>query len=215
MAVLKSSVSFLSSLNDWIGRIGASIAWVLVALMVASILLQVVCRYVFNAALPWPEEVARGLMIWMMALVAGSAYRKGMFVSIDMIYNYLPPTIGKAIKILLLLLAFAVLVQLFVIALEFFDRGFRTRAASFPLKRAWIYLAMPVCFGTMLLANIELFLKAILPQKENTIAPKRAKDKSSRHKDVVVDVDIVFTAVSDFPHALACRCFLHCSLRRD
>ncbi|MDD1780192.1 TRAP transporter small permease subunit [Enterovibrio sp. ZSDZ35] len=170
MALLRTSLNYLETLNSWLGRVGASIAWVLVALMVASILLQVVCRYVFNAALPWPEEVARALMIWMMALVAGSAYRKGMFVSIDMIYNYLPSTIGRVIKVLLLLLAFAVLVQLFVIALELFDRGFRTRAASFPLKRAWIYLAMPVCFGTMLLANLEMLLKSVLPEKDAAVA---------------------------------------------
>ncbi|MGF1704426.1 TRAP transporter small permease [Enterovibrio baiacu] len=163
MAFLTTSLTAISAINDRIGKIGSSIAWVLVALMVGSILLQVVCRYVFNSALPWPEEVARALMIWMMALVAGDAYRKGMFVSIDMIHNYLPASISRWIKLFLIVLAFAVLVQLFVVALEFFDRGFRTRAASFPLKRAWIYLAMPVCFGSMLLANIELFLRALLP----------------------------------------------------
>ncbi|MEZ8026406.1 TRAP transporter small permease [Enterovibrio norvegicus] len=163
MAFMTTSLTAISAINDRIGKIGSSIAWVLVALMVGSILLQVVCRYVFNSALPWPEEVARALMIWMMALVAGEAYRKGMFVSIDMIHNYLPANVSRFIKIFLLALAFAVLVQLFVVALEFFDRGFRTRAASFPLKRAWIYLAMPVCFGTMLLANVELFLRALLP----------------------------------------------------
>ncbi|WP_028021949.1 TRAP transporter small permease [Enterovibrio calviensis] len=166
MAVLESTLAVLENINDRIGKIGASIAWVLVALMVGSILLQVVCRYVFNSALPWPEEVARALMIWMMALVAGNAYRKGMFVSIDMLYNYVPHSVARMIKIILLVLAFAVLVQLFVVAIEFFDRGFRTRAASFPLKRAWIYLAMPVCFGTMLLANIELFLRTFLERKE-------------------------------------------------
>ncbi len=74
------------------------------------------------------------------------------------------------IRVLLLLLAFAVLVQLFTVALEFFDRGFRTRAASFPLKRAWIYLAMPVCFGTMLLANLEMFLKALFIKEEDAVA---------------------------------------------
>lgn len=170
MAAMKSVISALESVNNTLDRVGASIAWVLVALMAASILLQVVCRYVFNAALPWPEEVARALMIWMMALVAAQAYRKGMFVSIDMIFNYLPHKVGRVIRVLLLLLAFAVLVQLFTVALEFFDRGFRTRAASFPLKRAWIYLAMPVCFGTMLLANLEMFLKALFIKEEDAVA---------------------------------------------
>ena len=52
--------------------------------------------------------------------------------------------------------------QLFVLAIEFFQRGFRTRAASFALPRAWIYLAMPVCFGSMVFVNLELLLREIL-----------------------------------------------------
>jgi len=68
MKIISSSLSMLESLNTMIIRIGRSVAWVLVAAMVATILLQVFCRYALNSALPWPEEVARALMIWMMAL---------------------------------------------------------------------------------------------------------------------------------------------------
>ncbi|MFC5080332.1 2,3-diketo-L-gulonate TRAP transporter small permease protein YiaM [Vibrio thalassae] len=161
MATLNQIVGGLTSLNDFIARIGKSIAWVLVTLMVATILLQVVCRYVFNSALPWPEEVARAMMIWMMALVASGAYRKGMFVSITMVPEALPQTLQRVLRLVLLALAFVVLVQLFSLSVEFFERGFRTRAASFNMKRAWIYLAMPVCFGTLLLANLELLLITI------------------------------------------------------
>ena len=58
----------LGWVNDQAARVGLGITWVLVAIMVGTILLQVFMRYVLNNALPWPEEVARALMIWMMAL---------------------------------------------------------------------------------------------------------------------------------------------------
>lgn len=156
---MKSIFHGLETFNTYMLAVGRSIAWVLVLLMVASILLQVFFRYVLNDALPWPEEVARALMIWMMGLVAASGYRWGAFVAIDMASDLLPTLLHRILKLLLLLLAMVVLAQLFYLAIEFFQRGFRTRAASFHLSRAWIYLAMPVCFGSMLLVNIELTLR--------------------------------------------------------
>lgn len=164
MKALQRISTFIETLNTWLMRIGGHIAWVCVGLMVAVILLQVFFRYVLNAALPWPEEVARALMIWMMALVAAQAYRNQMFVAIEMLPDALPLKLGQILRLILLAMAAVVLWYLFVMGLEFFQRGFRTRAASFHLPRAWIYLAMPVCFGTMLLANIELILKNLLGQ---------------------------------------------------
>ncbi len=154
-------LTWLHRLNSLIIRIGASIAWVCVTFMVAAILLQVVFRYGFNAALPWPEEVARAFMIWMMALVAAGAYREGSFVAIEMLHDYLPRLATRLLKAFLFLSMLVVLWYLFVMGLEFFQRGFRSRAASFNMPRAWIYLAMPVCFGTMLLVSIEQLMKEI------------------------------------------------------
>jgi len=164
MKVLHQVLKGLEKLNSAIMVVGANIAWVIVALMVLTILLQVFFRYALNDALPWPEEVARALMIWMMALVSSQAYRNKGFVAIEMLPDALPAQLGRAIKFILLVVAGLVLYKLFFLGLEFFERGFRTRAASFKLSRAWIYLAMPVCFGTMFLVNLELILKNILGQ---------------------------------------------------
>ena len=161
MTAMRKFLHLLETFNTYMLAVGRSIAWVLVALMVGTILLQVFYRYVLNSALPWPEEVARAFMIWMMGLVAASGYRWGSFVAIDMIDDYLPKLFVRLLKLFLLALAMLVLAQLFYLAIEFFQRGFRTRAASFHLSRAWIYLAMPVCFGSMLLVNIEMLLRQI------------------------------------------------------
>jgi len=162
MVVLHWVHARLERFNRILMTISANLAWVLVALMVLSILLQVFFRYVLNNALPWPEEVARAFMIWMMALVSAQAYHNGSFVAIDMLHEMMPPALARLLKLLLLVIAALVLLRLFTLGLEFFDRGFRTRAASFKLPLAWVYLAMPVCFGTMLLVNIELILKNLL-----------------------------------------------------
>lgn len=159
MIILKILVTVLARINELINKIGRQVAWVLVSAMIAIILLQVFCRYVLNDALPWPEEAARALMIWMMAMVAGEAYRRGSFVAIDMFVYALPDKASSLLKLFLFIVSGIVLFKLSFLGVDFFEKGFRARAASMPISRAWIYLAMPVCFFTMLLANIELCLR--------------------------------------------------------
>ena len=81
MFLLKSLVL----LNTFILRIGRHLAWIAIGLMVVIILVQVLFRYGLNSALPWPDEAARFLMLWMTGLIAPSAYRWGGFVSIEML----------------------------------------------------------------------------------------------------------------------------------
>ncbi|MEZ5538132.1 MAG: TRAP transporter small permease [Thiolinea sp.] len=167
MGVLSSLYHGLCRVNSVLLLGGRQLAWMCVALMTLIILLQVFYRYILNDALPWPEEAARALMIWMTALAAPTAYRYGGFVSIDMLQDYLPPILKSVLSITLLVLAGVVLIKLLELAIQFFGRGFRTSTASIylpwdpaeKLKRAWVYLAMPVCFGGMLLVNLELLLR--------------------------------------------------------
>ena len=82
-------------LNTFFLRIGRQLAWIAILLMVMVILLQVFFRYVLNNALPWPDEVARFLMLWMTGLIAPSAYRWGGFVSIELVISLLPKFFGN------------------------------------------------------------------------------------------------------------------------
>ena len=48
--------------------VGRWISIVAIALMVLAILIQVFFRYVLNSALPWPDEAARFMMLWLTGL---------------------------------------------------------------------------------------------------------------------------------------------------
>ena len=77
-------------------------AWIAIFLMVIVILLQVFFRYVLNNALPWPDELARFLMLWMTGFIAPSAYRWGGFVSIEMLPQLLPKFLENMLIIFLI-----------------------------------------------------------------------------------------------------------------
>ena len=93
-------------------------------------MIQVFFRYVLNNALPWPDEVARFLMLWMTGLIAPSAYRWGGFVSIDMLERFLPKIISTLLTLFLLIVSLFVLIIGLELGLKHINAGWIFSSAS-------------------------------------------------------------------------------------
>ena len=181
--------NFLQNINTFILRIGRQIAWIAILLMVIVIIIQVFFRYVLNNALPWPDEVARFLMLWMTGLIAPSAYRWGGFVSIDMLQRFLPKTLSNILVFLILIISLTVLLIGFEMGLRHINAGwiFSSSSIKIPysllggkteaMKLAWMYMSLPVGIFLLILVNIELILKTILSTFNSQINFPLDKDK--------------------------------------
>lgn len=99
----------LSWINERVLKFGRALGIVAIAVMVAVTILQVICRYGFNNALAWPDEAARFCMLWMTALMAPTAFRRGGFVAIDILPALLPATPLRVLQLVLLILSMLVL----------------------------------------------------------------------------------------------------------
>ncbi len=161
--------------NTQILRAGRFLGWMALALMVLVILTQVFCRYVLNNALPWPDEAARFLMLWMTGLMAPSAYRWGGFVSIDMLEGALPRRAGAVLGLLLLGMSLAVLLMALPHGHKHtlgFGGNFSSSSLKLPLdwvglevvkvKLRYMYASLYVCVLLLISVNIELILRAAL-----------------------------------------------------
>jgi len=171
---------------------GRAIGLVALGLMVLVILAQIFFRYVLNNALPWPEEAARALMIWMMAMVAPSAYRYTGFVSIDMLHEYIPTQVKNyLILAILLLCTFVSIIMLqhawthFSSPLLFDSSGLnrllqdtginQLLGTQMQFRTAYIYLAMTVFLMLILMVSLELIMRQfarIIWGNENFPLPK-------------------------------------------
>ena len=166
--------NFLQNINTFFLRIGRQIAWIAILLMVIVIIIQVFFRYLLNNALPWPDEVARFLMLWMTGLIAPSAYRWGGFVSIDMLQRFLPKILSNILVFLILIISLTVLLIGFEMGLKHINAGwiFSSSSIKIPysllggkteaMKLAWMYMSLPVGIFLLISVNIELTLKTIL-----------------------------------------------------
>ena len=172
--ILLKIYNILEYLNSFMLKIGRNLAWIAIFLMVIVILLQVFFRYVLNNALPWPDELARFLMLWMTGFIAPSAYRWGGFVSIEMLPQLLPKFLENMLIIFLLVLSLTILLIGFQLGLQHIKIGwiFNSSSLKVPLdliggeqksiKLAWMYMSLPVGIFLLILVNIELILKKII-----------------------------------------------------
>ena len=181
--------NFLQNINTFFLRIGRQIAWIAILLMVIVIIIQVFFRYVLNNALPWPDEVARFLMLWMTGLIAPSAYRWGGFVSIDMLQRFLPKTLSNILIFLILIISLTVLLIGFEMGLRHINAGWIFSSSSIKLpysllggkteamKLAWMYMSLPVGIFLLISVNIELILRTILSTFNSQLSFTLDKDK--------------------------------------
>lgn len=166
--------TLLVAVNSAILRVGRTFAWVALGLMVAVILLQVFLRYVLNQALPWPDEAARFLMLWMTGLIAPSAYRWGGFVAIEMLPQALPKRLSQLLFLVLLILSTLVLVSAIGFGWKHtmgFGGNFDSASLRIPLdwfgfetvkvKLRYMYGSLLVCVILLLSINIELMARTL------------------------------------------------------
>ena len=181
--------NFLQNINTFFLRIGRQIAWIAILLMVIVIIIQVFFRYVLNNALPWPDEVARFLMLWMTGLIAPSAYRWGGFVSIDMLQRFLPKILSNILVFLILIISLTVLLIGFEMGLKHINAGWIFSSSSIKLpysllggkteamKLAWMYMSLPIGIFLLISVNIELILRTILSTINSQLNFPLDKDK--------------------------------------
>ncbi|WP_299651866.1 TRAP transporter small permease [uncultured Tateyamaria sp.] len=172
MGLLLTVLAPLSWVNGTLLKIGRAIGIVAIAAMVIAILIQVVARYLFNNALPWPDEAARFCMLWMTGLMAPTAFRRGGFVALDMISGVLPKAVAALLGLVLLLISISILLVALPIGIsEVTGFGGRFATASlylptfdgwFRVPRSWMMLSLLVGVVLLLMVNVELILRKLV-----------------------------------------------------
>ncbi|MBV2359901.1 TRAP transporter small permease subunit [Thalassococcus sp. CAU 1522] len=194
MAALLGILRPLQFALDHVLRIGRWIGIACIALMVVAILAQVFFRYVLNNAQPWPEELARFLMLWMTGLMAPTAYRRGGFVAIDMLTALLPRALGATLALALLILSGLVLIVGLQFGIKHVNSGWLFASSSlyvpmeligqkgFKLKLAWMYMSLYVGLWLLLAVNIELILRQVV-----TLLGGEDRLRPQMHADLTVE----------------------------
>lgn len=133
--------------SDRINAIVEAVVAVLMLLLVLDVWLGVADRYFFRWQLPWPEELARYLMIWAALLAVSSGISRREHIGLTALIMTIPAPIRRYILIGMDLVALALFLYVFWYGLGFAQSGATRRAMIFGTSLQPYYTAIPVAAG--------------------------------------------------------------------
>ena len=142
--------------------------WALILLLAAMSVIvfsNVLIRYLTNASIPWSEEVARHMMIWLTFLGAGPVLRAGAHIAVENLQDALPrpAAIGVRVAVAACLLVFFSIMVWFGAAYVLRTTTQLTAATQIPF--AWIYAAIPAG-GVLLVVHFALVLRGYVCDRQ-------------------------------------------------
>lgn len=126
----------------------------LFVVVVASVLIGVVSRYVFNAPVLWSGQLGLLSFVWMFALSAAGAWRKNMHIGVSILNGFLSVRAQAAQKLAIQLVALAILVISIYFAVILTTETTKV-LQTISTHYIWVYSAIPVGFSLMLLHTVE------------------------------------------------------------
>jgi C4-dicarboxylate transporter DctM subunit len=135
------------------------ICTICLAVVVGSVLLQVILRYFFSTAAAWAEETAVYGMIFAVYLGATMAVRERAHIRITLLVNRLP----RALQVASVVLADALwagfvifmIVQTTIYTQLLFNVTYMTPGLG--IEQRWVQMIIPMAFGLMLFRILQVY----------------------------------------------------------
>ena len=128
---------------------------VLMAIMVATLAVQVFFRFVIGDPLSWTEELARYAFVWITFLGAAVAYRHRAHIVVDIMLHLVPTRARAPLAWVVEGLVAVTLVILIREGLRMVETTSNVRATMLQIPMSYIYAAIPVSAALMLVYQIE------------------------------------------------------------
>jgi TRAP-type C4-dicarboxylate transport system permease small subunit len=123
----------------------------LVLTIVMTVLAQVVMRYVFTRPNPWTEELSRFAFIWLSLIGSSLATKHRAHFMFESSVNLLAPAIRRFVARVTLVLVSAMLLGIFSVGVQLAQQVRFERSPALDLPMVWVYSALPISTGLMLL----------------------------------------------------------------
>jgi len=152
------------------------------ALLFISVMMQIVWRYVLEIPLPWSDEAARYLLVWISLLAIAIAFRDDSHIRLDFFFNRFAPHVRHIIWVIFNLLSLVFLALLFFYGIPnaimgkfTFSPGLSNLLPNTTVTLFVPYLSVPVTGGIMILNLVDYVLFNF---KIKELGDSRAREKS-------------------------------------
>ena len=142
---MEKFLRFSSALNKYV----AQAAMVMLTILVIVVLIAVFFRYVLGDSLPWSEEVARYLCVWVGFIGASVALNRRVHIGVEFFVDRLPPAVKRRIKLAAEFVILGLLLFITYFGFELVIFQIPQRSSALLISMAWPYASVPA--GTLLM----------------------------------------------------------------
>lgn len=142
-------------------RVEKAFACTLLLALLAAVLTQIVSRYVFRAPLPWTDEIARFLLVWMTFIAAAYVMAERLHVAVDIAVARLGVRATAAVDTIATVVVIAVALVLSVAGFVAAQAMTEVSAPATGLPMSVLYAAGVVGFALIALHGLGTVLKNI------------------------------------------------------
>jgi len=142
----------LLTLSDLLNRASEVLLFVMMVAMIVITMLQIVCRFFFDALI-WSEEVVCFLLVAASLLGAAVAFKRGTHIVVTSLVEKLPAGLQKVLSVCVQLIGIV-----FFVVIAWYG-GILTKSESFQttpalgISMSWIYLMYPI-IGAITLVHL-------------------------------------------------------------
>lgn len=153
-------MSALNKLSDIVNTVVEYVVAVLMGLMTIVVFVQVLFRLT-SGSLPWSEELARYMMIYMVYLGASVGVKYANHIAVEFIAGMLPPKGRDILEILADLLMLFCFVIIIFFGMKVVNVTMMQKSPAMQLKMGYIYFSLVLGGGLMFLQGAIHLIKTI------------------------------------------------------
>jgi TRAP-type C4-dicarboxylate transport system, small permease component len=143
---------------------------IMLTVLVASLVWQVIGRYVFSKAPGWSEELARFLMVWVVMLGSAAVMRQNGHISVSVLVDACPPGLRKLLLAVRDVIVLATVYVLFSYGINLATLLKGQLSPAFEVTMALPYSALPA--GAILIGLTVILARLTRsPYAEGTSTP--------------------------------------------
>jgi len=129
---------------------------VLYATLTVIAFAQVVVRYLLGGSIPWSEEAARFLFIWLSFLGFSLTMNRGGHVGVDFFVALFPAKVRRAAALLCDTLIVGFLIFFMVKGMDVIQVTLNNRSPAMQISMGYVYLILPLSAALLILYTLRV-----------------------------------------------------------
>lgn len=131
------------------------------AVITIVLICQVVMRYVFHAALPWPEELAQFLLVFLTLLGGYRALEMDMHIRLQVLDNFRWPRLVMPLRLAGYAASAAFMLYVAYGGWSLTMRSLHMPSTALRLPMGVVYATLPITFGMMTILLVVIILRLV------------------------------------------------------